>query len=96
MVLLFLLLISKSLFYSTLFVCLFFPLVDEYFISPKIYGKSNDIHPVITIFLLSIGGSVGGVLGIILAIPVYLFIRTTIYFFKEDTKRVVGSFRDVL
>ena len=88
--------ISKSLFYSTLFVCLFFPLVDEYFISPKIYGKSNNIHPVITIFLLSVGGSVGGVLGIILAIPVYLFIRTTIYFFKEDTKKVVGSFRDVL
>ena len=78
--------ISKSLFYATLFVCFFFPVVDEYFISPKIYGKSNDIHPVITIFLLSIGGSVGGVLGIILSIPIYLFFRTTILFFQEDMK----------
>ena len=88
--------ISKSLFYATLFVCFFFPVVDEYFISPKIYGKSNDIHPVITIFLLSIGGSVGGVLGIILSIPIYLFFRTTILFFQDDMKKGVGTVKDVL
>lgn len=88
--------ISKTLFYATLFVCLFFPLVDEYFISPKIYGKSNDIHPVLTIFLLSIGGSLGGILGIILAIPIYLFVRTTITFFWFDVKNGAKNIKDVL
>ena len=88
--------ISDSLFFATLFVCLFFPLVDEYFISPRIYGKSNDIHPVLTIFLLSIGGSIFGVLGIVLAIPVYLFIRTTILFFWFDVKNGARNIKDVL
>lgn len=88
--------ISDSLFFATLFVCLFFPLVDEYFISPRIYGKSNDIHPVLTIFLLSIAGSVFGVLGIVLAIPVYLFIRTTISFFWFDVKNGARNIKDVL
>ena len=88
--------ISDSLFFATLFVCLFFPLVDEYFISPRIYGKSNDIHPVLTIFLLSIGGSIFGVLGIVLAIPVYLFIRTTISFFWFDVKNGARNIKDVL
>ena len=88
--------ISMPLFYATLFVCLFFPVVDEYFISPKIYSKSNDIHPVITIFLLSVGGSIWGMFGIVLAIPVYLFLRTTILFFKDDMKKGVGTVKDVL
>ena len=88
--------ISRPLFYATLFVCLFFPLVDEYLISPKIYGQSNDIHPVLTIFLLSIGGSIGGVLGIILAIPIYLFLRTTVQFFWGDVKNSARSIKDVL
>ncbi len=88
--------ISDSLFFATLFVCLFFPLVDEYFISPRIYGKSNDIHPVLIIFLLSIGGSIFGVLGIILSIPVYLFIRTTISFFWFDVKNGAKNIKDVL
>ena len=88
--------ISDSLFFATLFVCLFFPLVDEYLISPRIYGKSNDIHPVLAIFLLSIGGSIFGVLGIILSIPVYLFIRTTISFFWFDVKNGAKNIKDVL
>lgn len=88
--------ISIPLFYATLFVCFFFPVVDEYFISPNIYGKSNDIHPAITILLLSIGGSIGGILGVVLAIPIYLFFRTTIIFFKEDMKKGVEAVKDVL
>ena len=88
--------ISDSLFFSTLFVCLLFPLLDEYFISPRIYGISNDIHPVLTIFLLSVGGSVFSVLGVVLAIPVYLFIRTTISFFWFDVKNGAQNVKDVL
>lgn len=88
--------ISDKLFYLTLFVCIFFPFLDEYLISPRIYGKSNDIHPVVSVFLLSIGGSIGGVLGIILAIPIYLFFRTTISFFWKDMKKSALDLKDVI
>ena len=88
--------ISKELFYLTLFVSFFFPMTDEYLISPKVYGKKNDIHPVITVFLLSLGGTIGGILGIVLAIPIYLFIRTTVLFFKDDMKIGVKNIKDIL
>ena len=88
--------ISKELFYLTLFVSFFFPMIDEYLISPKVYGKKNDIHPVITVFLLSLGGTIGGILGIVLAIPIYLFIRTTVLFFKDDMKIGVKNIKDIL
>lgn len=88
--------ISQPLFYLTLFVSFFFPIVDEYVVSPRIYGKRNDIHPALTIFLLSLGGTIGGVLGVVLAIPIYLLLRTTVLFFKDDVKRGANSFRDVL
>ena len=88
--------ISKELFYLTLFVSFFFPIIDEYIISPKVYGKKNDIHPIVTVLLLSLGGTIGGILGVVLAIPIYLLIRTTVLFFKNDMKRGVHSLKDVL
>ena len=88
--------ISKNLFYATLFVCFVFPIVDEYLISPKIYGKTNQISPVVTILVFSVGGSVGGILGIILAIPVYVFIRTTIIFFLDDAKNGIQYMKNSL
>lgn len=88
--------ISKQLFYLTLFVSFFFPIIDEYIISPRIYGKKNDIHPALTVFLLSFGATVGGVWGVVLAIPIYLLIRTIVFFFKDDMKRGIHSLKDVL
>ena len=70
--------------------------IDEYIISPKVYGKKNDIHPIVTVLLLSLGGTIGGILGVVLAIPIYLLIRTTVLFFKNDMKRGVHSLKDVL
>lgn len=88
--------ISKELFYFTLFVSFFFPIIDEYIISPKIYGKRNDIHPALTVFLLSFGAKIGGILGIVLSIPIYLFIRTIIIFFWCDVKSSVKNIKDIL
>lgn len=88
--------ISKQLFYLTLFVSFFFPIIDEYIISPKVYGKKNDIHPVITVFLLSLGGTIGGVLGIVFAIPIYLFLRTLVLFFWNDMKSGAKNIKDIL
>ncbi len=37
---------------------------------PKIQGSAVDLHPSVVIFVLIIGGSIGGLLGAILAIPI--------------------------
>ena len=52
-----------------------------------LFGKTNDVNPLITIMAVSIGGTLAGMAGIIIALPVYLLIRTTYKFFKKDLKK---------
>ncbi len=78
--------ISIKLLTSTTIICILFPIIDSYLISPKIYGKTNQISPFITIIMISIGGSLFGILGIIMALPIYLLIRTTYLFFYPNIK----------
>jgi predicted PurR-regulated permease PerM len=44
-------------------------------LSPKIIGDSISMHPLTVIILLLIGGSVGGILGMILAVPLGVMIK---------------------
>ena len=82
--------ISKPLVIATIIICIIFPQVDGYIISPKVYGKTNGVNPLITIMSVSIGGTIAGAWGIVVALPCYLFIRTTYHFFKTDLKKGVG------
>ncbi len=82
-------LISTKLVILTIIICLIFPQLDGYVISPKIYGKTNNVNPLITIMVVSIGGSLMGVIGIIAALPIYLLIRSTYLFFKKDIEKKV-------
>jgi predicted PurR-regulated permease PerM len=44
-------------------------------LSPKIIGDSISMHPLTVIILLLIGGSVGGILGMILAVPFGVIVK---------------------
>src|SRR5690625_6880209 len=44
-------------------------ILENSFLSPYIMGKSVQIHPVIIIFTLLIGAEIGGIIGMIIAIP---------------------------
>ncbi len=86
--------VSTQVFIGTIIICLIFPQVDGYFISPKVYGKTNNVNPLITIMAVSIGGSFAGVLGIVAALPTYLLIRSTYHYFKSDIKEVSRKLKD--
>lgn len=79
--------VSVPLMIATTVICLIFPQLDGYLISPKVYGKTNDVNPLITIMAVSVGGTLAGMTGIIVALPVYLLIRTTYRFFRRDLKK---------
>lgn len=49
--------------------------IEGNLISPYIYGKTISIHPLTTIVLLLVAGDFAGILGMILAIPVYMMIK---------------------
>lgn len=81
--------ISTKVLIGTIVVCVLAPIIDSYLISPKIYGKTNHINPLITIMVVFVGGSIFGISGIIASIPCYLLLRTTyIFFHKKITKEV--------
>ncbi|WP_404443933.1 AI-2E family transporter [Sutcliffiella horikoshii] len=52
--------------------------IEGNILSPLIVGKSLHIHPVFIILALLIGGEVAGVVGLILAVPVFAVLKVTL------------------
>lgn len=82
------LVVSPKLFILTLIVSIILPNIDGYFWSPRIYGKTNNIHPVLTIFGVFAGGALLGVIGIIIALPVTIILSQTYKFYKGDIENL--------
>jgi len=57
--------------------------IESTFLSPKIMSDQVGIHPVLVIVVLLAGASLGGLLGMLLAVPVAGVIRVTWDFFRE-------------
>ncbi|MBR1770249.1 MAG: AI-2E family transporter [Bacteroidales bacterium] len=50
-------------------------LIDDFLLQPVIYSKSVKAQPLEIFLVILIAGKVGGIIGMILAIPVYTFLR---------------------
>lgn len=76
--------VNKWLFIFTLIVTLVFPNIDGYIISPRVYGKTNNIPTILTIFAVFAGGILYGIRGIIIALPIAIILLATYRFYEED------------
>jgi predicted PurR-regulated permease PerM len=47
-------------------------LVLENFVEPKVMGRSLDVHPLVVLIVTALGGLLGGIVGLILAVPTYV------------------------
>ncbi|UCF69929.1 MAG: AI-2E family transporter [candidate division WOR-3 bacterium] len=56
-------------------------LIENVYLGPLIIGKASRLHPVIVMVALIIGGTTFGVWGVVLAIPVTIFVREFMNFF---------------
>jgi len=88
--------VSTPVFIGTIIICLIFPQLDGYVISPKIYGKTNNIDPLWSIFAVMIGGSIAGLIGIIIALPLFILLNSTYHFFRKDIKKKVEQVKDAI
>jgi predicted PurR-regulated permease PerM len=50
----------------------------ENFVEPKVMGRSLDIHPLVVLVVTALGGLLGGIVGLILAVPFYVIARSGI------------------
>lgn len=86
--------ISTKLFILTLIVVLICPQIDGYIIGPKIYGKTNRLHPLVSIFAVFAGGILGGFWGIVLSLPIAIVIITTVKFFLPDINTKIDEIKN--
>jgi len=47
----------------------------DYWIAPRVFGRELELHPLVAIFTLMIGASVGGLAGAYLSLPIAAVIR---------------------
>ncbi|MHB1001414.1 MAG: AI-2E family transporter [Armatimonadota bacterium] len=59
----------------------------DFFISPKILGKSVGLHPVLSLFALLAGGNLFGLVGMILAVPIAASIQEAIFEVYPDLRK---------
>ncbi len=51
--------------------------IDQMFIQPNVYGKILDMHPLTIVFTILIGSQLLGIVGMVLAIPIYTVMKVT-------------------
>ncbi len=85
--------ISPSLFIKTIITFVILSEVDGYLINPLVYGKTNNVHPIIVILSVFAGGKLLGIWGIMFSFPIAVFIITTIKYFKVDINKKLVDFK---
>lgn len=53
----------------------FWRILIDYWITPKVIGRELEIHPLLEIFTVMVGGAVGGIVGIYLSVPLVAALR---------------------
>ena len=79
--------VSPALLIRTIIAFALLSSVDSYVINPTVYGKTNSMHPLVTIIVLFAGGILFGVLGVFISFPLAIIIVTTYKYYKEDITR---------
>ena len=86
--------VSTPVLIGTIIICIIFPNIDGYVISPKVYGKTNKINPLMSIFAVVAFGQLFGLFGIMFSLPLYIFIGTTFKYYKNDIYKALSGIND--
>lgn len=86
--------VSPSLFIKTLITFFILSSIDSYVINPSVYGKTNSIHPLITIFSLFAGGIIFGIVGVFISFPLAIILVTGYKYYKEDIALGIEKIKD--
>lgn len=86
--------VSTKLFIFTLIVAFIFPNIDGYVISPRIYGKTNNVPTLLTIFAAYAGGKLFGFIGIVIALPLTIILLSTYRFYEDDISQKIEDVKN--
>lgn len=66
---------SPSMAIWSLVIILVAQQIQDNVLSPIIYGKSLDVHPLTTVVIVLVGGDFFGLIGVLIALPVYMIFK---------------------
>ena len=67
--------VLSMLFWKMAIIFAVFKAIDTFVLTPVIFGKSMQVHPVEIFIVILLAGYVGGILGMIFAVPAYSMMR---------------------
>jgi predicted PurR-regulated permease PerM len=70
--------------FSALAVAVIVQQVENNFLVPVVMRRAVGINPMVTLIALIIGGKIGGVLGVLLAVPTFLFFESIVLEFIKQ------------
>lgn len=85
--------ISPTLLILTIVVGIVCPQIDGYIIYPKVYGKTNNVPTLLTIFAVFTGGVLAGTIGILFALPLTIVLLTVYRHYDEDISRKIEAIK---
>ena len=65
--------------------------IMDYFIAPNVMGRELEIHPLLAIFTVMVGGAVGGIVGIYLSVPLVAALRVVWHRFSLPKGEEAGG-----
>ena len=86
--------VSPALLIKTIVAFILLSAVDSYLINPTVYGKTNYIHPLVTIIALFAGGIIFGILGVFISFPLTIILITTYKYYKLDIQENIKKVTD--
>ncbi len=79
---------SPYLLIASFLIILFMQQFDGNLGQPLVYGAQLKIHPLIVIIVMLIGSAIGGVIGLVVSVPIYIIFKETYTFFKPNIKNL--------
>ena len=70
-------------------------LIDNFFSQPFIFSKTTKSHPLEIFLIIIIGGLLFGVIGMIIAVPMYTALKVILKEFLSDNKIVQSLTKDL-
>jgi predicted PurR-regulated permease PerM len=64
--------------------------IESHFVTPALYGRITGIHPAAMLIALLVGAKLGGLLGLLFAIPITLILLTV----NDELQHRVYTSRD--
>jgi len=88
--------VSTPMLIKTVVVFLLTAALDSYVINPLVYGKTNKLHPIVTILSVVAGGALLGVIGIIISLPASIIIIETYNYYEKQIGKKIDDLKDIV